>query len=257
MPFDDSQFQRDLEMTLSNREALSANRNLLYWYQRLYAAQIEELGDPSAARVLEIGSGVSPMKRFYPEVITSDVLPLDHVDHVFDCHEIDQFDGIEPNSLNGISLTNVLHHLQRPLDFLRAAASKLKPGGAVVMAEPFVSVLSRPIYHHIHHEPLDEEVQAPLLEEAEGPLASSNQALPWLIFCRRPDWLEGLKDDYDVDALRVRPFTSLSYFASGGISRRLPVPHFLYRTGFAIDASLARLVPSTFASFMIATLRRR
>ena len=255
--YEQTQFQDDLDLTLRNRESLSANRNLLYWYQRLYAAQMAEIGGGDSARVLEIGSGVSPMKRFFPQVITSDVLPLDYVDHVFDCHEIDRFPAIEDASLDGISLTNVLHHLQQPLAFFKAAASKLKSGGAVIAAEPFMSGLSRPIYRHLHHEPADETVTEPTLAEVAGPLASSNQALPYLIFCRRMDWLEALADDYAVEALSVRHFTSLAYFASGGISRRLPGPHLLYKAGFAVDELCARLAPRLLASFMIVTLRKR
>ena len=55
-----------------------------------------------------------------------------------------------------------------------------------------------------------------------GPLASANQALAWLIFFRRREWLRRLNDNYDVGNLLLRPFSALSYMATGGISRRLP-----------------------------------
>ena len=71
--------------------------------------------------------------------MTSDVLDLDYLDLVFDCHEIDKLDAIEDNSLDVITLTNVLHHLKSPIAFLNRAASKLKPGGKVIATEPFFS----------------------------------------------------------------------------------------------------------------------
>ena len=40
--------------------------------------------------------------------------------------EIDNLDAIKDNSLDVITLTNVLHHLKNPIAFLNRAASKLK-----------------------------------------------------------------------------------------------------------------------------------
>ena len=74
---------------------------------------------------------------FISNVVTSDVLELDYLDLVFDCHEIDKLVRIEDNSLDVITLTNVLHHLKSPIDFLNAAAAKLKPGGKVIATEPY------------------------------------------------------------------------------------------------------------------------
>ena len=66
----------------------------------------------------------------------------------------------------------------------------------------------------------------------QGPLASANIALPWLIFFRRHDWLQRLNENFDIASSFTRPFSALSYMATGGISRKLPIPHFLYRALF-------------------------
>ena len=167
---------------------------------------VEEPASPEALSILEIGSGTSPLKRFHPNVLTSDVLELDYLDLVFDCHDIDKLVRIEDNSLDVITLTNVLHHLESPIDFLNAAAGKLKPGGKVIATEPYFSVLSRFIFKYLHHEPVGFTISEPELNEVEGPLASANIALPWLIFCRRRDWLERLNENYDVHGLSRSPF---------------------------------------------------
>ncbi len=187
----------------------------------------------AALSILEIGSGTSPLKQFLSNVITSDVLDLDYLDLVFDCHEIDKLDAIKDNSLDVITLTNVLHHLKSPIAFLNRAASKLKSGGKVIATEPFFSVLSTPIFKYLHHEPVDFRISEPELGEVRGPLASANIALPWLIFFRKREWLQRLNNNFDVATLSTRPFSALSYMATGGISRRLPIPHFLYRTFFS------------------------
>jgi SAM-dependent methyltransferase len=185
------------------------------------------------------------------------VLDLDYLDLVFDCHEIDKLDAIKDNSLDVISLTNVLHHLQSPIAFLKRAASKLKSGGKLIATEPFFSALSTGIFKYLHHEPVDFRICQPELDHVEGPLASANIALPWLIFCRRREWLQRLSNEFDLTSCSMRPFSALSYMATGGISHRLPVPHFLYRLLFPIDLALSRGLPRLCAAFMTVTLTRR
>ena len=243
--------------TLRNRERLTNNRNLLFWYRELYRDQFKHLPNPATLSILEIGSGTSPLKRFHPNIITSDVLDLDYLDLVFDCHEIGKLDAIKDNSLDVITLTNVLHHLKSPIAFLNAAAAKLKPGGKVIATEPFFSAISSLIFRYLHHEPVECCVAEPELKNVSGPLASANQALPWLIFFRRRDWLQRLNENFDVATLSTRPFSALSYMATGGISRRLPIPHFLYRALFSADLVISRRFPRLCAAFFTVTLRRR
>ena len=248
---------RDRAATLRNRARLRANKNLLFWYRELYRDQFKDFPNPATLSILEIGSGTSPLKQFLPSVITSDVLDLDYLDLVFDCHDIDKFDAINDESLDVITLTNVLHHLKSPIAFLDRAASKLKPGGKVIATEPFLSLLSTLIYRYLHHEPVDLRITEPELKNLRGPLASANSALPWLIFYRRRDWLERLNEKYDVHRLSLRSFSALSYMMTGGISRRFPIPGLVYRVMFPTDMALSRYFPRLCASFFTIVMKRR
>src|SRR6266566_4075815 len=220
-----SEEAKDRTITLRNRARLGANKNLLFWYRELYRDQFKDFPNPAALSILEIGSGTSPLKQFLSNVVTSDVLNLDYLDLVFDCHEIDKLNAIKDNSIDVITLTNVLHHLKSPIAFLNRAASKLKSGGKVIATEPFFSVLSSPIFKYLHHEPVDFRISEPELGEVHGPLAWANQALSWLIFLRRSDWRQRLNQNFDTSSLSVRPFTALSYMMTGGISHKIPIPH--------------------------------
>ena len=248
---------KDRTETLRNRARLNDNKNLLFWYRKVYRDQFKDFPNPATLSILEVGSGTSPLKQFLPNVVTSDVLDLDYLDLVFDCHDIDKLDAIKDGSLDAISLTNVLHHLKSPIVFLNRAANKLKPGGKVIATEPFFSLLSTPIFRYLHHEPVDFQIAQPELGDVHGPLASANIALPWLIFFRRRDWLEPLNGNYDVDSLSVRFFSALSYMITGGISRKLPIPGLLYRGMFAVDLALSRYLPRLCASFFILNMTRR
>jgi SAM-dependent methyltransferase len=247
----------DRAATLRNRARLGANKNLLFWYRQLYRDQFKDFPNPATLSILEVGSGTSPLKQFLPNVTSSDVLDLDYFDLVFDCHDIDKLDAIKDESLDVITLTNVLHHLKSPIAFLNGAAGKLKPGGKVIATEPFFSLFSTPIFRYLHHEPADLQIAEPELENVHGPLASANIALPWLIFYRRRDWLNRLSKKYDVDSLSLRPFSALSYMVTGGISRKLPVPGFLYRVMFPTDMALSRYLPWLCASFFTLIMTRR
>ena len=242
--------------TRRNRARLGTNQNLLFWYRELYHDQFKGFPDPAALSILEIGSGTSPLKQFFSNVVTSDVLDLDYLDLVFDCHDIDKLDAIKDESLDVITLTNVLHHLKNPIAFLNRAASKLKSGGKVIATEPFLSVLSAPMFRYLHHEPVDLRISEPELGEVQGSLASANIGLPWLIFFRKREWLQRLNDKFDVARLAVRPFSAFSYLATGGISRKLPIPHLLYRILFRVDLALSRHFPTFCATFFTATLTR-
>src|SRR5256714_5675757 len=252
-----SQEAEDRAATLRNRARLGTNKNLLFWYRELYRDQFRDLPNPSALSILEVGSGTSPLKQFLPNIITSDVLDLDYLDLVFDCHEIDKLDAIKDNSIDVVTLTNVLHHLKSPIVFLNAAAAKLKPGGKVIATEPFFSVLSTPIFKYLHHEAVAFRISEPELRDVKGPLASANIALPWLMFFRNREWLQRLNDNFDIDGVVIRPFSGLSYMATGGIARRLPVPHLLYRRLFAVDLALSRRFPNFCAAFFTFVLTRR
>ncbi len=247
----------DRAKTLRNRARLESNRKLLFWYRELYRDQFKDLPNLEKLAILEIGSGASPLKRFHSNVVTSDILELDYLDLVFDCHEIDKLHAVEDNSLDVITLTNVLHHLKSPIDFLNGAAAKLKPGGKVIATEPYFSTLSSLIFKYLHHEPVDFRISEPELNEVEGPLTSANIALPWLIFCRRRDWLQRLNENYEIATFSIRPFTALSYMMTGGISRTFPIPGLLYRAIFPVDLALSRCFRRLCASFFTLTLTRR
>ena len=252
-----NQYAEDRSLTLRNRSKLGANRNLLYWYRELYRTQFANFPNPSHLRILEIGSGVSPLKRFHDNVLTSDVMDLDYLDYVFDCHTIDRFDSIRDESLDMITLTNVLHHLRDPIDFLNKAARKLKPGGKIIATEPYLSTLSTLIFKYLHHEPVDFDIAEPVLPDVRGPLASANSALVWLIFIGRSQWSDRLRAKFDFNEASFQPFSSISYMATGGISRRLPIPRSIYRILFRLDMVLSRTFPRLLASFFIITLSRK
>jgi len=236
---------------------LAANKNLLLWYETLYRTQLSAIDDIEGLSILEIGSGTSPLKLFYRNVVTSDIMELDYLDHVFDCHEIDQLDAIKDESVDIITFTNVLHHLSDPLLFLQKAAVKLKHGGRIIMTEPYYSLLSGIIYRCLHHEPSDFTSDKPCLQRIQGPLSTANMALPYMIFFTDKGWEKPLLDLYNFSSKSIMHFSAISYMATGGISRRIPLPNWIYRILLWFDLKLSVAFPRQCSAFFILTLTRK
>ena len=118
-------------------------------------------------------------------------------------------------------------------------------------------MISYPIYKLLHPEPSLFKIDRPVLSDVVGPLSSANQAIPYLIFFKRMDWLEELEPYYDLSQSHIGFFTSLAYMASGGISKKFLIYHWIYKMGFKLDQFLAKHLPQIFASFFWIRLKTR
>lgn len=256
--FTQEDLDKEVAVTLQNKHRLSNNQNLIKWYQLLYEQIFKN--NPKitpASRILEIGSGTSPLRLFVPTVITSDVLPIDHLDYTFDIHQIDKLSEIADGSLDVITMTNVLHHLEYPVEALRKASCKLRSGGIVICVEPYFSWVSSLIYLFLHHEPTDFSAKAPIIERKNGPLETANICMPYLIFFKKKKWLDALSDIYQTDHLKFSFFSSLSYALTGGIANKLSIPRWLFNVILPADRLLARTFPKIFSFEFIVTIEKK
>ena len=143
------------------------------WYQ-LLAAEFS-----SGQQVLEIGAGPGFLQEHMHNSIRSDVLPVPDSDLVLDARNI----PLKDNSLDGIVMTDVLHHVQDCSAFFTEATRVVRPGGKLAMIEPWNNPWARFIYSHLHHETFLPEADDWKLADG-GPLSTANGALPWIILVR-------------------------------------------------------------------------
>ena len=192
--------------------------------------------------ILDIGGGTAHVKAFRQDVTSIDILPFPGIDLVADAHRLPFRDG----AFGGIVMLDVLHHLERPVEFLREAARVLRPGGVLAMIEPGMSPVAYPFYDRIHQEPADMSVDPFAPPSTVGPRDpfDSNQAIPTLLFARHRnrDALRQLVPEFEV---RTVDWLSLIAFPlSGGfkswclIPARLAKP--LVRLEDAMPAPLRR-----------------
>lgn len=184
-------------------------------YEEWYAA-IAAAVPAGEGRVVELGSGPGFLEEFLPGLITSEILYCRGVRVVLDGCAL----PFRRESLRGIVMTGVLHHLPEPRRFFREAARAVRAGGAVVMHEPWVSPWSRFVYRRLHYEPFDERVGWECA--GEGPLSRANNALPWILFERDRAAFEREFPEWRVD--RIEPGMPFRYLVSGGVTMRDLMP---------------------------------
>jgi SAM-dependent methyltransferase len=202
--------------TARRREIIKQKPFLRDIYTDWYASVARALPD-GPGHVLELGSGAGFLREFIPGLITSDTFRCPGISLVLDGSQM----PFRTGTLRGIAMTNVLHHLPAPRRFFNEAWRCVRPGGVIVMIEPWVTPWSRAIYARLHHEPFLPE--APTWEfESTGPLSGANGALPWIIFERDRRLFEQEFPGWTID--QVTPIMPFRYLVSGGVSLRSLMP---------------------------------
>ena len=187
------------------------------WYRGIAAALPEGPGC-----VLELGSGPGFLKEYIPEVITSEVFHCPGVDLVLDGMQLPIANG----TLRAILMTDVLHHIPNVRKFLSEAGRCIRPGGVIVMVEPWVSAWSRLVYQNLHHEPFEPEAEQWELQNSK-PLSGANGALAWILFER--DYQEFKTEFPQWRLTGINHLMPFRYLLSGGISLRTLMPGWAFR----------------------------
>jgi SAM-dependent methyltransferase len=203
-----------------SEEVLSAHRQtwqdkpilrLLYanWYDQIKVNLVPGL-------TLEIGSGSGNLAEYTPDVICSDITHVPWIDVVADAQNLPFAEG----SIDNIVLFDVLHHLENPVRFFDEAVRVLRPGGRIVLMEPYISALSWPVYHFLHEEPvvLNCDPLECVPHDPQRKPFDANQAIPTLMFARKKSIFE---KRFPRLSLRSRKYLSfIAYPMSGGFDHR-------------------------------------
>jgi len=182
-------------------------------------------------RVLELGSGAGFFEEFIPGLITSDVFPCLDIRVVMDGCCMPFADG----SLKAIVMVDVFHHLPDAESFLGEAMRCLRPGGKILMVEPWVTSWSSFVYSRLHHEPFDVHATCWSFPR-KGPLSCANSALPWIVFERDRVQLQMKHPGLLVESIDIeKPFL---YLLSGGVSLRSFMPGSSFKFIRAVESIL-------------------
>jgi SAM-dependent methyltransferase len=236
---------------LVHRGAWEAKETLRLLYRDYHRRLLESCPD---GRILDIGGGTAHIKDFRPDIICADILSFPGIDVVADAHRLPFPDRF----FSGVVMLDVLHHLERPIEFLREAARVLTPGGRLAMIEPAMTPVARPFYHYFHEEPVDMTADpfAPVAVDPDRDPFDANQAIPSLLFTT-PAARERVEQA--IPALRVRSVEWLSLFAyplSGGFQSWSLMPSALLRATLALEQKMPAVIRRQIAFRMMIVIER-
>ena len=234
--------------TTSLRRRIIADKVFLRrLYQDWYRLAVERLPKIHGA-VLELGAGAGFLKTVCAEAITSDVFYTPGVDGVIDAQRL----PIRDSALKAIVMVDVLHHVPSPALFFAEAVRCLKPGGRLLLIEPWMNAWSRLIYGRLHHEPLD--VDGGWTIPAGGPLSGANIALPWIVLSRDRQRFE--RSFPQLEIAEITPIMPAAYVLSGGMSMRSLLPGWAYAPVRGAEQLLPGLERAT-GMFALIRIERR
>jgi SAM-dependent methyltransferase len=205
-------------------------------------------------RIIDIGGGTAHVKELMSDAISVDVLSFPGIDVVADAHNLPFADG----TFSGAVMLDVLHHLERPIEFLKEASRVLRPGARLAMLEPAMTPVARPFYRYLHEEPVDLNVDpfAPVSINPERNPFDANQAIPSLLFATSS---AREKVERTIPELRVEAVDWLSLFAyplSGGFRTWSLMPAKLVRHVLAFEQRVPLLLRKRLAFRLMIVLER-
>ena len=225
----------DPATTELRKQIISTKPFLKAIYDEWYTLLAREIPFGDGA-VLELGSGAGHCHRFIPNLITSEIISFPGVCIVADAQRMPFADV----SLRAIAMTNVLHHMPCVRRFFAEASRCLRPGGKILMIEPWVTRWSQLVYSRFHHEPF-EVAATDWSFPSSGPLSGANGALPWIVFER--DYELFAEEFPDLAITEIRPFMPFRYLVSGGLGLRSLMPGFTYSFWAALEDALKSQMP--------------
>lgn len=206
----------DPEITIQRIQLLKKNHfiNHIYqeWYERIALELNEAKGD-----IIEIGSGAGFLENYISTVIKSDIFYLPCINAVINGISMPFLDG----SIMAIVATDVFHHIPGPRLFLSEANRILRKNGKIILIEPWHTSWSSLIYRRLHKEPFEPEAKDWEFS-SNGPLSSSNQANPWIVFSRDREVFN--KEFPKLKIVKIEPFMPFRYLLSGGFSSPQMMP---------------------------------
>lgn len=201
--------------------------------------------------VVELGSGIGNIKEVIPHALRTDLFPHPWLDQTENAYSLSFGD----ETVSDLILFDVFHHLHYPGTALKEFWRVLRPGGRVLVFDPFISLLGLVVYGLMHKEPINwrQEIEwyAPAGWDPAQPDYYAAQGNATRVFFSRltPTLLK------NWTLVTRKRYAAFSYVASGGYSGPQLYPDSLYPQVRALDGLFDNL-PVLFATRILAVLEK-
>jgi len=221
----------DLEFVQQHRKIWATRPELRSVYHEFFGQLLSEVGKRTP--VVELGAGPGFFKEYCPSLISTDFIPTRWIDVVCDGCAM-PFPG---ESVGAFVMLDVLHHLPQPLDFIAEATRVLRPGGVIVMIEPWITPVSYLLYRYFHHEDCTLRINIHSPFQSTGKNAfDGNATIPYNLVRYFRQMPTG-----PLHLARIDPFLGLPYLATLGFKRNRPMPPCVISVSRAFEKLLGRL----------------
>ena len=199
---------------------------------------------------LEIGSGFGYLKRFSPNLITSDFPKNEFVDKEVNAYFIKN----ETNYYDNIILIDVFHHLEFPKKALNQFHSVLKKNGHLIIADVHLGLIPKLIFKLFHHEPVNFETKISLLDKKfEINDYFSNQSYYQRIILEDE---EKIRSEY-FNLKQTYNWSDFRYIFTGGFSNKQYLPNIVLSIVHLLDEKIFSFFPKIFSVRGIAILTKK
>lgn len=249
----------DYRKSLREQAKNASRSSVAVYLRKLYGFVRDELS--ILDEVLEVGSGPGISSIFLPEfnILRTDILDFEESGVLggVDCLLLPFADGRFKSTL----AVDTLHHTSSPTKALMEMkrVSDIEGGGKIILIEPYVSPFSYLIYRVFHFE----KVSNPWLSKYIEPMVSSDandgdQAISHLLFLSSNGRAK-INDIFPSSeyVIRIKLFSFLDFFATGGLTRPLAVSDSIIRFLSRLERRIPPFMMRILASRVMVVIEKR
>ena len=238
------------DVALANVAIWEKKPLLRHVYRQFYRLIERNLVRDSGGRTIELGSGIGKIREVIPDCWCTDLFPFPWLDAVENVYDLSFGDG----EVSNIIMFDTFEHFRHPGSALAECHRVLRPGGRVLIFEPYISLLGWVVYGIFHDEPV--AMKDPIVWtappdfglEKDGYYTALSNAMR--VFHRREFPLPGW------DTRKIIRLSAISYVLCGGYGKPSFYPESLLKAMQSLDA-VCDLIPSLAATRMLAVLAKR
>ena len=200
--------------------------------EEFFARLVSHRREPGVS--VEIGGGPGFFKKFFPEVVSTDLVWRPWLDLAADAQVL----PFRSESVANLMGLDILHHLASPTAFLKEVERVLVIGGRLILIETWVTPFSYLVYRYFHQEDCDLKARplekSPFGEENHKKAFEGNQAIPYLLFGPKTVG-KTLAVLPRLKVLTIEPFSLFAYLLSFGFKPVSLLPEALYPAVSALE----------------------
>ena len=168
---------------------------------------------------VELGSGVSPMRDSYSEVLATDIVAAPHLDKAVNAQAMD----FAADSVKVVYGQNCFHHFPQPDLFFHELDRVLIAGGGAILLEPYYGPFATFLYKRLFRTEGFDKTCSSWETPVAGPMNGANQALSYIIFIRDKKLFEKRYPNLKIVHQELAG-NYLRYLLSGGLNFRQLLP---------------------------------